>query len=135
MKKTDNDNKKNKKGVAALLTIVIIAAAVLVMAYTASILGLGELEMGYTMQKAGGAFSLADACMEEALIKLRFDSSYSGENLNIDDGSCIIGVTGSGSDRTVISESSIDNYYKKIQAQITISGDDIIIDSWQEVEN
>lgn len=130
--KTDN------RGVAALLTIVIVGAATLIMAYTASILGFGELSMGYTSQKGAETFSIADGCVEEALLRLRIDNNYSGETLSLGEGSCIISVSGAGASRTVVVESSLDVYNKKLQVDITISGSNneiITIDNWQESEN
>lgn len=132
MKKILNNN---QQGVAALLTIVIISAAVLIMAFTASLLGLGELDLGFTSQKGGEALSAADSCIEEALRRLRLDSNYSGGTLNVGNGSCIINITANGNDRTITAESTIGDYHKKIQAEATLSGSDTAINSWQELDN
>jgi len=121
--------------VAALLTIVIISAAVLIMAFSASLLGLGELDLGYTSQKGGEALSAADSCVEEALRRLRLDSDYSGGDLNVGQGSCIINITVNGSDRTITAESTVGEYHKKVQAEATLSGSDTAITSWQEMDN
>ena len=123
-----NDN----RGVAALLTVVIIAAAVLIMAYTASILGLGELDMGYTSSQGTKSYVSADGCMEEALYRIRKNNSYTGGTLSLDNGSCIISVSGSDPDYSVAVTSTINNYTHNILSTITISNGVIIINSWQE---
>lgn len=125
-----------QKGVSAIITIVILSVAGLIMAYSAVILGLGELEMGYNLQQGGETLAIADGCMEEALRRIRVDSSYSGDTLNLGDGSCIISVAGSDSSRTITVISSIGNYNKKIESNISLSGSGkITIDSWEELSS
>jgi hypothetical protein len=119
-------------GVAALLTIVIVGAASLIMAYSASILALGDLELGYDAQKGSQAFSLADGCVEEAMRRLRLDDTYSGSSLSIGSNSCIIGISSSGLNRTIVVTSTVDIYHKKLEAQVSISGSDVTLNSWEE---
>lgn len=131
---------KNKKGVAAMVTVVIIGAAALLMAFSASMLGLGELEQGYVAQQGGEVFAAADGCLEEALRRLRLDDQYavsSTENLTLFNGSCTIDTTDLGSNqRRVVVKGTVGDYNKKIQIEITLSGaalNIITIDSWAEL--
>ena len=119
-------------GIAALLTIVIIGAASLIMAYSASILSLGDLELGFDSQKGSQAFALADGCMEEAMRRLEIDDLYVGGTLSIGDNSCIIVISSSGSDRTILVTSEVDIYHKKIEAQVTLSSGELVLNSWEE---
>ena len=122
----------NQGGMAALLTIIIIAAATLIMAFNASLLGMGELDLGYSSQKGGEAVSVVSSCAEEAMRRLRSDSSYSGGTLNVGDGSCIINVESSGGDRTIYATSTVGSYHKKITVEATLSDSNTVINSWQE---
>jgi len=129
----------NEKGAVALIVVVVIAAASLLMAYNASFLGLGDLELGYSSQKGGEALAVSEGCLEEALRRIRLDENYGvgqGEmNLSLDNGSCIIEVGANGNDRDIITTGNIDNYNKIIEANLTLSGDnnDVInINSWEE---
>jgi hypothetical protein len=126
---------KDNQGISALLTIVIIGAAGLLMAYSSVVMGLGELEMGYDAQQGKQAFSVADSCVEEAYYRLKLDSGYTGGTLNFDSGSCIIAITGSGSNRTINIEASLGDYTQKIESEVTISGSEIVIDSWEEISS
>lgn len=126
----------NRKGAAVLLTVIIISVSVLIMAFTASLLGLGELDMSYTSQKAGQTLAVADTCIEDSLRRLRLNSSYSGGTLNLDDGSCIISIVTDGSQRTITVVANIDDtYYKKIEAVVTLAGSDTVITSWEEKDD
>ena len=134
--KTDN-LKSNESGVAALLTIIIVAAATLIMAYSASLLGLGEIDLGYTSQKGAEAFSVADGCMEETLRRIRLDTSYGTGigtiNLSVSNGSCIINVVDLEGDRrriTITGTSGDCN--RKIEVELILSDNVITIDSWTE---
>jgi len=126
----------NQKGVAALLTVIIISAATLIMAYSASLLGLGELDMGYASQKGSEALALADGCVEDGFWRLRLNPAYAGGALTVNSGSCIISISANGSDRVVTAiASTTGGYYKKIEANITLSADAVPlvkINSWEE---
>jgi hypothetical protein len=125
----------HERGVAALLTIVIVAAATLIMAYSASLLGLGELELGYTSQKGEEAFSIADGCMEEAMRRIRVNTSYTGDSLNVSNGSCTITVTGSGPYTLGVIASTTESHYKKLEASVSIASRVITVNSWEEKDD
>lgn len=124
---------QNQKGAAALLTVVIISSAVLIMAYSASLLGIGELEMNYNQQKGSRAFSLADGCAEEAMRRLRLDTNYTGGTLSLGGGSCIISVIPSGVSRTINISATEGEYNQSLEIIISLSGNIITINSWQEI--
>ena len=127
----------NQKGVAALLTIVIIAASALIMAYTASFLGLGELDLGYTFQAGGEAFSMADGCVEETLRRIALDNNYGLGmgliNLTVTNGSCIINVTEPANGQRIVIVTGLSNeYYQKIEVNLTLLAGIPYIDSWEQ---
>jgi len=130
-------NKSNlfcdNRGVAALLTIVIISAAVLIMALSSAILGLGELDMGWTSQKGGETFALVDGCLEEVLRQLQLDNNYNGGTLSFVGNSCIISVVSNGNNRIINVSGTVSDYTKKIEANIDIDGILITLNSWKEV--
>jgi len=138
-------NVAQQRGVAALMTVIIVAAATLIIAMNASLLGLGDLEEGYTSQRGGEVFSLTDGCVEETLRHMRLDSNYGiGEgdiNLSVVNGSCIINVTDLGSNqRQVVVIGTSGDYNKKIETVVTLSGDAtsgviITLNSWEEKDD
>ena len=130
---------ENQKGIAALLVVVILTASTLIMAYNASLFGLGEIELGFTSQKGGEALALAEACMEESMRRIKIDSEYgvgAGDiNLLIGANSCIINISKNLNDRTVVTTGTVDRFNKKIETIISLSGasnDIITINSWEE---
>ncbi len=125
----------DNRGVAALLTVLIVSVAALVIAFSATILGMGEMDMGYTAQKGQEAYSLANGCTEEALRHLQLDGNWTGGTLNFVEGTCIMGVVANGDKRTVTVLSNINNYYKKLKVLATVGTSTVAVTSWQEVEN
>ncbi len=124
---------KDNRGVAALMVVVIIGAAVLLMSYSASLLGIGELDMGYVSQRGHEALALAEGCAEEALIRLRFNQNYTGSTLNIGDNSCIIFVTGDTNNKIISVNSTVDKYHKAIKVTASISSSTVQISGWEEI--
>ena len=139
-----------RSGFAALLVIVTIGAAALIMAYNASLLGLGELESGFTSQQGSEAFSIADGCLEEALRRLRLSPTLSGTLTPpvAGGGSCSVTITAGGVscaapiivDATGCTASSCvtpGTYSKKIQTRLFITTtnqeNSITICKWEEV--
>lgn len=122
----------NKKGATALLTVLIIGSAALIMAVSAAFLSIGELDLGFTSQKGGETFALADGCMEDVLRHLRIDTSYTGGTLNLGAKSCIITVAPSGGNKIVNVQATMENYHKELETNITLSGNIITINSWIE---
>jgi len=126
-----------QKGGAILLIVIIIAVSTLIMAYSSSFLGLGELDLGYTSQKGAEAFSIADGCIEETLHRIRLNANYGvgiGEiNLSVNNGSCIINVTDLGENQRRISVAgTVNNYTKRIETELILNGNIITVISWAE---
>ena len=131
--------KNSKKGAAALISVLIISAAALIIAFSSSMLGLGELDLGYTSQKSNEALSLADGCMEEILRRIKLDTNYgvgAGEiSLTLGNGSCKISIIDLGNNqRQITISSNIGKYNKKIASQILLTGNVITINFWEELD-
>lgn len=131
-------------GVAALFTIVVIAAAGFLLAYGATLLGIGELESGYVGQQGNEALSAADGCAEEQLRQLRLDPAYTaaGATLSLPNGSCTIDVTNnppSGADKRIEVLSTIGDHHRKVRVDIDQTADPVngelttlSVVSWEE---
>jgi hypothetical protein len=126
----------NQNGFAVLMAIIIIGAATLIMAFSSSILSMGELELGYYSQKGSEAFAIADGCMEESMRRLRIEPTYIGETLNLGNGSCIIVINPNGGDLDVDVTGRVDGtkYNKRIKVNLTLTANDITINSWEELQ-
>ncbi len=130
--------KKDQSGIAALIIILTFGAVALLMAQSAANLGLRELDLGFMSARAGTAFSVANGCAEEALLRLRLDQNYEvghTAGLSVLGGSCTISISDTGSapvsrEITVVGTSG--EYTKSIEINVTIMQNVIDITSWDE---
>lgn len=130
----------DQRGFATLTTAVIIFFVTLALALSVQFAGIGELQTGFQNNLSSQGFSLADGCLEEAMLRLRRDSAYTGGTLNVGDDSCTIVVTGAGGTRTITSTATINSVVvREIEAEISISatptGNLVTITSWEETIN
>lgn len=127
-------NYNNKRGSLALISVLIISAFVLILAVAMSESNITTSYQALNNQSGKLSYYGAEACFEEAMIRLKADSSFNAETLNIDDDhSCIINVAGSTVNITV----NYLNYSRDFQADINISQDgqanNIQLLNWQEI--
>ena len=98
-----------------------------------SFLSIGEVSMSLQKSQSSQVYYLANLCAEEALMKLKENSGYTGETINIENGSCTSLVSLAGSIWTIEVSANFQNQIKKMQIIISQINPEMIIDSWQEV--
>ena len=79
----------------------------------------------------------SNGCLENALLRIKLDSNYSGESLNIGNSSCTISVAGSATQKTidiVTILSGVPSYTRSIQAVVEIEGTGLSLTNYQEVQ-
>jgi len=123
----------NEKGQMALLSLLIVLVAVLTMGLSMNLLSIKEMKISFTESESSKAFYFADACIEEALMRLKRDHNYKGGSLNVDNIYCIITVTANGNQRTIISKGTMGNKVKKIEMIVNFVGRKIEVVSWKEL--
>jgi len=130
-----NNIKNNQRGYIALIAVLIIVVATLAIGLSLNSLSIGETQSGLLIQQSVQSQSIADSCMNEAYQKLRFDSAYGGGSLNIGQGSCIITVIPSGSDFIITVQSDVNNIITKLESSVTVNGNNIVVNYWQNLYN
>ncbi len=124
---------KNQKGLMALVLVLVVSSVAIILAISASFLGLGELEMGFNERRSTEALAFGDACLDEALLRLKRDNAYSGGSLSIDGNSCTITITPSGDLRTIGIESNVGEFTKNLEAEADVSASYIILNYYKEI--
>lgn len=123
------------KGYVALLSVLLIGAVGTVIGVTLVMLGLGASRTSYALVQSTEAKSLANACAEEALMKIRESTSFTGTaTVNLGNGSCIYTVTNTGGQtRSVTASGSVGTIVRKVSINISAINPQITISSWQEI--
>jgi nitrate/TMAO reductase-like tetraheme cytochrome c subunit len=120
------------RGFIALITVFIIISIALLISLGFGLLSIGEIDMGLKKTQSSQAYFLANLCAEQALMKLKEDINYQGnETINIENGSCqILQIEGQWIIKTI---GNVQNDIKKMRISVSQVNPKIIIDSWQEV--
>ena len=124
---------KNQSGYIALIAVLIISAAALAISLSLNTLSIGETESGLLKQQSTQSFALAEACMQEAYLRLGRNGDYSGGQLNTELGSCTITVASDNSDRIITVNSEVNSQMRRLESRVTIGGGSIIVGYWKEL--
>jgi len=85
-----------------------------------------------TEQQGTNTYYVAEAGIENALMKLLRDPNYTGETLQIDGNNAVITVTGTTT-KTILSTGTINNLTRKIQVTVSYTNNQMTITNWQEI--
>ena len=131
-----SNNFKNQKGYIALISILIVSGVTFIIAISTGLFGISESVMGLEKNQSSQAYYLASLCAEDALVELKNDLKYSGnETLVFDEGTCTILKVGGGgnTNRKVRTIGTVHNQTRKIEIEIAQVDPKMQITSWQEV--
>jgi hypothetical protein len=123
---------KNNSGFIALVTILIIFAIALLIGVNLNLLAISEAKMGLKQIQSSQAYYLANLCAEEALMKLKENINYSGnETITIENGECqILPIEGNWTIKVL---SQFRNQIKKVKIVVEQVNPEIEISSWEQV--
>ncbi len=127
------ENLKQKRLSKAQATLALMVAITIVMIEVSVLISTISLSHFYNIQDADSAtnaLTLMDSGFEEALYRLRLDSSYSGGTITTPAGSAIIGIIPSGSNRIVHVTTLGTDTYRQLSA--TITADEIVTNPLEE---
>ena len=128
--------KANSSGFITLISVLIVGAIGVAIATSLLILGLGGSRSSFALVQSNQAKSLANACAEEALEKLRESVYYTGNaTINFSIGSCqiqTIGGTGN-TNRTLQTVGTVGTIQRKIKIVISSIHPVPVLTSWQEL--
>ncbi|MBI3486298.1 hypothetical protein HY025_05175 [Candidatus Daviesbacteria bacterium] len=128
----------NKKGYIALSMVLILTAVVIAISVTVALLSIGEGQSALALSKGEDALTFAEGCAEDALLKSRNSTSYSGGTIGRPgtEGTCSVTVSKAGSTWTITSTTNAASpaYKRTIQNTVTQNGYGVTINAggWKE---
>ena len=127
---------KNKsfiqKGFIALTSVLVISVVVLSITLTIVYLSIGQGQSSLALSKGEDQLAFVEGCMEDALLKIKVNSSYAGGSITRPEGTCTITVSQAGNVYTMTSMGTTSVYKRTIQVVAT-RGSSIVITSWKEI--
>ncbi len=136
MKKVLENKKRlqffSQDGIVALITVLIVVAIALLIGISINLLAIGEVKMALQKSHSSKSYYLVNLCAEEALMRLKEDSNYQGnETMSMGDGNCTILPI---EDNWTVKVSAVFfGQTKKMKIKINQINPSLIINSWQEV--
>lgn len=124
-----NKNKERGQALVTLLYIIMIGTAI---TSAVVIIMLVNIMGGGTMQQGELAYYAAESGIENALLNLLRNPSYSGETINLGSGSVTTEVT-SQNPLTIVATGKYYNTARKIQVQTVYNNNVLSISSWKEI--
>jgi len=112
-----------------LIALLVVAAAGLTIGLAVSLAGIEEIQVSFGSSQFELASSLASACIEDGLERLRNDwNNYSG-SLSVGGDSCIINTVVNGGSATITAKGIVDIYSQKIEIKVD---NNLEVITWRE---
>jgi hypothetical protein len=130
-----------KQGFMAIAVVLLVSSAVLTIATTVALAGIGEAQSSFAINKGESNLSLVEGCADDAMLKARSDSTFGDPvpttvTITRPEGTCSISViskTGSNPSTWTMNVTTNDpNYKRKIQVIFTRGTNSITLISWKE---
>lgn len=123
---------KLKKG-QTLITLLVFIVVAFSITTAATMMLLNSSQNATRLEVGTSALQVAESGMDNALIRLLRDPSYTGETLTVGEGTAVITVTGSGP-YTLTSVGTVGRNVRKLQVTANYSGVQLVITPpWQEI--
>jgi hypothetical protein len=120
-----------KKGQTIVMLMVFMAIAITVTTAAVAI-SITNSQANLKIQTSSEALSVAESGMENALIRLLRDPTYTGETLPVSDGLATITISGS-SPVTITSVGTMGDYVRTVRVTGSFVGVIFNISSWTQV--
>ena len=124
-----NTYRAQPKGYIALVALLIVATAGLTIGLAASFRGIETLQGSLTVSRGIEARTMANACVEEGLARLRNTWAVTSAQLSFANGSCTMSVSINGTVATVSGVGAADIFTQTIRVQVTPL---LEVVSWEE---
>lgn len=120
-----------------LMSVLVVGAVGGAIAVSLMLLGFGSSRTSFAAEQSIQAQALANACLEEALQRVRESTSFTGNgDLTLGSGSCAFSVTSQGPEnRTLEISGTIGTIIQRTVVTIEEIDPRIIVTSWQEVSD
>ena len=122
-----------KNGFVAISVVLIVISVVIAIGTTITLLSVGEAQSGLVLFQGEDNLALVEGCVEDVMLKIRSDSSYSGTSITRPEGSCAVSYTATNPNWDITVTSSTTSVQRKIQVKFTRNPTGITLTSWKEI--
>lgn len=124
-----HDIKQHGQALVTLLFFIIIGISITT---AAAIVILTSSDTASSFELGTNAYYIAESGVENALLQLERNPSYTGEVLPVGSGTATVTVA-TGSSMIITSVGNLGNYLRKIQVQAVYNNNILSVTSWKEI--
>ncbi|MDQ3076038.1 MAG: hypothetical protein M3Q34_02830 [bacterium] len=131
------EKQDKEKGFVTLISVLVVGAVGTAVTVSLILLGLASSRTSFAIEQSNQAKGLANACIEEALQRIRELTAFTGSgNLSFGQGTCSYTVVNTGgSTRLVTASGSVGTLIRKTSVSVNAINPLILLTSWQEVSS
>lgn len=123
-----------KNGFTAISVVLILGAVVVGVATTVTLLSIGEAQSALSLFNGEDNLSFVEGCTEDALQRIRANSTFSLTSFPLAAGTCTVSyTTGGPTNWDITVSSSGTSYTRKIRAVFVRNPTGMTLTSWREV--
>lgn len=124
---------KNNSAGSVLVTLLVFTAMALVIAGGAVTVSIINTQSTSVLVSGEETLHVAESGIDNAVLRLLRDDTYTGETLTVGNGTATITVTGT-TDKTITSVGVIGDYRRTVQAVGSFTGSVFTLSSWAEID-
>jgi hypothetical protein len=121
-----------QKGFIAILTVLSLLVFSVSLSLSMMYLSLDASRVSVAPAAGEEVLALAQSCAEEVLLKLRNNPLYTGEPLNLLEGTCATSIETTGSESVLQVQATKDTYTRALRLVVDREADRLWLRSWQE---
>lgn len=108
------------KGSIALIGVLILSAILIIITIGMSESNISMMDQYFNNESSQNIYQVAEGCLEEAILRIENDTSYTGSTLPMGDATCVSSVTGTTT-KDITLEINYLNYTQNFSAQISVT--------------
>lgn len=117
----------------ALVTLLFFTIIATLLTSAAIVVVVVNAKSTNQVMQANISRSIAESGVENALLRLLRNPSYTGETMTLNGGTAVVQVSQSGSTYTITSTGTNNNFVSTMQATATVTNDTMSVTSWKEL--
>ena len=130
-------SRSTNSGFMALSSLLLISVVTLGIVLSVSLLGVSESRSSLDYKKGLEVLSIAEGCMDEALLRIKDTTNYQGGSLNVGSGECTINIVGADENRTITVQAQITQdpgYTREIVADVITRNGAVLITDFTRIK-
>lgn len=111
----------NNSGFISLTLVLVVLGALMAVTLAVGLRGISEVQSGLYGNQGNRVLQVAEACSEEAYLRLKLDSSYVGGIIDVNGDGCEVSVAGAGATRTITATATRKGFTREVVSTVYLN--------------